>query len=506
MKAINSLLFCLMGTISASAIGWNQAYTFEKDGKWGLMVNEEVCLLPTFESLRPFGNYFIYTDNDREGILDKNRIITPAIYDKIDGVFNVRGLTYVSYSNDGETGLKLLGKVRKYIDLTDHVHSDTIPDVEILPPGKYSGYKTLRGINDKDSGENILICTDEQGNIYIVDLENGANITPYFDLKKLGGNIKDVLKGKKPYSKLRISRHNYQLANDIEKVLKKHPELKRKIPALPQYSRVITQQSMYTSEEVLDSITIGEYEGVITKDGYISIPLQYSKNEDLRRRNPANIMVFINNLNEEMEKYSHRLPDTWGLSSEASFEAYREYYNKETGFYETCISAWEKLKEFANNRQDASQMIKETIDDRISYLQSKYDEVASEARKFNSVASVTGAMNGLANNLRSIAGAMQSGKSSGSHSDYEIGGDYSANLSEPTATSDDKGFSLSEQTSYNRDKRTYESYDSQLSSHFAGNAVMSQSSVNKAQSEMKRLRSKWESRGKSFPHLPNEDR
>lgn len=263
---------------------------------------------------------------------------------------------------------------------------------------------------------------------------------------------------------------------------------------------------MYNQDEVLDSITIGEYEGVITKDGYISIPLQYSKNEDLRRRNPANIMVFINNLNEEMEKYSHRLPDTWGLSSEASFEAYREYYNKETGFYETCISAWKKLKEFANSRQDASQMIKETIDDRISYLQSKYDEVASEARKFNSVASVTGAMNGLANNLRSIAGAMQLGKSSGSHSDYEIEGDYSANLSEPTASGDDKGFSLSEQTSYNRDKRTYESYDSQLSSHFAGNAVMSQSSVDKAQSEMKRLRSKWESRGKSFPHLPNEDR
>ena len=194
MKAINSLLFCLMGTFSASAIGWNQAYTFEKDGKWGLMVNEEVCLLPTFESLRPFGNYFIYTDNGREGILDKNRIITPAIYDKIDGFYSVRGLTYVSYNNDGESGLKLLGRVRKYIDMTDHVHSDTIPDVEILPPGKYSGYKTLRGINDKDSGENILICTDEKGNIYIVDLESGANITPYFDLKKLGGNIKDVLK------------------------------------------------------------------------------------------------------------------------------------------------------------------------------------------------------------------------------------------------------------------------------------------------------------------------
>lgn len=221
MKAINSILFCLMGTISASAIGWNQAYTFEKDGKWGLMVNEEVCLLPTFESLRPFGNFFIYTENGREGILDKNRIITPAIYDKIDGVYNVRGLTYVSYNNDGETGLKLLGGVRKYIlpfSNSNNVYSDTIRETQIVTPEQYKDFNTITGINKKMSGNDILLCTDTAGNINIIDLEYGINITPYYDLKKLGGNIKDVLKGKTPYSGLRIDRDNSDIHKDTEKI------------------------------------------------------------------------------------------------------------------------------------------------------------------------------------------------------------------------------------------------------------------------------------------------
>ncbi|MBD5268015.1 MAG: hypothetical protein HDS45_00210 [Bacteroides sp.] len=67
-------------------------------------------------------------------------------------------------------------------------------------------------------------------------------------------------------------------------------------------------------------------------------------------------------------------------------------------------------------------------------------------------------------------------------------------------------FSLSEQTNYNNDKKTYERYDSQLASHFAGNIVMSKSSVEKAQQEMKRLRTKWINKGKSFPKSSNETR
>lgn len=73
-------------------------------------------------------------------------------------------------------------------------------------------------------------------------------------------------------------------------------------------------------------------------------------------------------------------------------------------------------------------------------------------------------------------------------------------------SSTESKFSLSEQTNYNNDKKTYERYDSQLASHFAGNMVMSKSSVENAQQEMKRLRTKWTNKGKSFPKSSNETR
>lgn len=72
----------------------------------------------------------------------------------------------------------------------------------------------------------------------------------------------------------------------------------------------------------------------------------------------------------------------------------------------------------------------------------------------------------------------------------------------------DKGgdFSLSEQQSYNTAKSVYSRYDSQLAAIFAGNRSASASEIKDIQSKMRSLRQKWEAKGKSFPHSPNEDR
>lgn len=68
------------------------------------------------------------------------------------------------------------------------------------------------------------------------------------------------------------------------------------------------------------------------------------------------------------------------------------------------------------------------------------------------------------------------------------------------------GFSPSEQQSYNTDKRTYDDYDTQLSKHFNGIMVMSCRDVKEIQKKMKKLREKWESKGKSLPKYPSETR
>lgn len=104
----------------------------------------------------------------------------------------------------------------------------------------------------------------------------------------------------------------------------------------------------------------------------------------------------------------------------------------------------------------------------------------------------------------------QGGGSNSYSGDYDDGSGYSSDsgssYSSKGSSSSSGNYSISEQDSYNSDKRTYERYDSQLSKHFYGNGNMSDSSVREAGQKMKRLRQKWESRGKSFPHSNNEDK
>lgn len=71
--------------------------------------------------------------------------------------------------------------------------------------------------------------------------------------------------------------------------------------------------------------------------------------------------------------------------------------------------------------------------------------------------------------------------------------------------SNDK-YNMSDQRNYNRDKSTYSKYDSMLASAFAGNKNASASEIKEWQSTMKKLREKWEKKGKNFPHSANEDR
>lgn len=69
-----------------------------------------------------------------------------------------------------------------------------------------------------------------------------------------------------------------------------------------------------------------------------------------------------------------------------------------------------------------------------------------------------------------------------------------------------KSNSLSEQSNYNSDKATYNRYDSMLAAAFAGNRDATEKEIKSWQSKMKKLRKKWEDRGKDFPHSSNESK
>lgn len=69
-----------------------------------------------------------------------------------------------------------------------------------------------------------------------------------------------------------------------------------------------------------------------------------------------------------------------------------------------------------------------------------------------------------------------------------------------------KKYNISEQQSYNTDKNTYARYDSLLSKVFFGSSEMSCQDIKKHQEAMKKIRLKWEKRGKSFTKSDNESR
>lgn len=81
-----------------------------------------------------------------------------------------------------------------------------------------------------------------------------------------------------------------------------------------------------------------------------------------------------------------------------------------------------------------------------------------------------------------------------------------ARISSGSGASSNGKYNTAEQRKRDQDRRIYENYDSQLSSHFAGNQKMTPSSVAAAQSKMKQLREKWEDKGYSFPKSANEDK
>lgn len=99
----------------------------------------------------------------------------------------------------------------------------------------------------------------------------------------------------------------------------------------------------------------------------------------------------------------------------------------------------------------------------------------------------------------------QSIDTSGSYNVMQDNGTYSGSASSSKSQNSNK-YNIGEQNSYNTDKRTWGNYDSMLAAHFAGNKPATKNDVRQWQQKMSSLRSKWTSKGKSFPSSSNENR
>ena len=146
--------------------------------------------------------------------------------------------------------------------------------------------------------------------------------------------------------------------------------------------------------------------------------------------------------------------------------------------------------EYESLRKTAKANFRESLSETLGYF-------AAAAQKGGELASQIHSMSHKNSGISVDAGGGSYGGSSS--------GGLSSGGSSSGSTSGSK-YNLSEQQSYNRDKSTYNKYDSMLSKYFAGNSSASQSEKEDWQSKMRQLRQKWESKGKNFPHSANEDR
>lgn len=136
-----------------------------------------------------------------------------------------------------------------------------------------------------------------------------------------------------------------------------------------------------------------------------------------------------------------------------------------------------------------------------SYVEgSKSEWNAGWKKALGSLKDWSAALGELSAQLGNIAQNSNSGYSGGYQSSS------SSNNSAQPGKSSGKVNDMSEQRAYNQDKSTYSKYDGMLSQVFAGNRDASPGEIRTWQNKMKQLRKKWEARGRSFPHFPNEDK
>lgn len=319
---------------------------FEKDGKWGIKINNEVMVLPIYDNLEviknlnPNDEVFIFTEDGKQGLLTKNHIGAFPIYDKIVDYLNIPGAFI--YETPYGKGIRFLEYRKQLINphTMETLYMEDRP-LDIILPGQYKDFILPHEFyKDLDF---FAICQTHDDQIRIIYLNDGNDYTPYFDFKKLGGNINKLLKGKIPLRELKINIEHNKLTEYFKKIRAEHKELtKYDAPAPYKGSGLYT---VYDDDEVIEHIQIGRFQGVIAQGGYVSIPLQYDKPEEILERDPENKQALMK-LSWEKD---------WQKREMAKAAEKENAQNREDDIYELLNNFAMTLNSIANNMQSSGQ-------------------------------------------------------------------------------------------------------------------------------------------------------
>ena len=488
-------------------IGMRVYYPYMENGLWGMKSAEEIIMKASYDSLKcGYCGVFPYKNSGKWGLMSFYNKITNPMYDDLDIVNSRKYNTAYGYCKNDELNgvMTLLGDIiipikYKYIS---HPYEFTYD--------KGGVYSMNVFLVQNDSGYNIINESDDLIAIGV----NDTSIINYFKnkhwefyrYKKTEKKIIKLMKAGCNSLRKSIGNDSFKMHVDNKAYSASKGPKELRIPR-----KTYINEGYRWSTHFNDSLPYNYiiYKGEKTKMnsiGVIEITLN-ATSEDRLRRDPLNII--------ELRKIvDDNRPPVRGyrfyLTNEEMLEDGHARDEENLIYYMYIKSNYEKLLQLCIKKGCQDSPLYDSMKEKYDYAISQIPEYEKSINQYNKRKEFEARVDGIAN---SVLRTLNTFAKSKTNIDYGVTNKHSENDivvisdGEPSISkSPSNKFSISEQNNYNTDKRTWGNYDSMLASHFAGNKPATKNDVVKWQQAMKKLRSKWTSKGKSFPQSANENK
>ena len=470
-------------------------YQDEKTGLYGVKYQDETVIIPQYTELKGVNRVALFAYRDAEtnkwGLVSTYDIITPPIYDSIKVVDAIRSdKTFANVSLNGKQGLlSPLGNEVLPLEYDSIAQPYWNPYVLEYKWGKNKVYPHVFPV--KKNGQWQIVT---YYNAVVVDnfpaelLENGRIKSSVEDkvLKNLIG---------KPYKELvKRAKKDESVAAMIEKDDKgdlKYADFAE--PRWPNPEIASTPIEIYGQNGKVNEL------GVV----WVEESIFGAIGQDIPQYNSYNVYTMLKKLQEDAPKLVGR---AWyqNYDAQSQYEIDASEKRRNDHFINGLIDIVQVCKVSGLEGSDFYNYIVDRLKQRGELAAKLENDLADDAAKLEWESRVDAISNSIVGALNSAMSALESAEANAADSPDSA----SSSASSASRASSSKGnkYNMSEHHSYNSDKRVYASYDSMLAAYFAGNRHASISEKEEWQSKMKSLRTKWESKGKSFPHSANEDR
>lgn len=489
----NFLLFSLLFSFIVSnpihpscreAISYGDRFSYypyqeKTSGLYGVRYQDEIVILPQFAELKGYNSIALFayrSDIDNKwGLVSTYDIITTPEFDEINIVKQGYNRYWAIVLKDGKYGLM-------------NPRGEYILPIEYDSIGKPDSWHKLNYSWQKEKIWPTLIPAKKNGKWNIVNIKNH---TLAFDIPAKYANLSDCsLKELKKLVGKQLSELVKQAKKDknAECLLEKKGDLSNDI-----FGKAPNPNPNIPYKEII----LYDKSGTVNELGVIFIPHNFFEiGKCYCNYNPYNVYKLWDDLDhlklDEYETEYERL--------QAQQRRNIQYHKGLLEIAEICkltdleeSDFYKSLTAEINRRNNISL----TLDNKIS---EERDRLEANAR----IDAFAKSMTSILTSAMNIVSSVSNNNDITSTISSEFSSLESGSTIDKTKSSSD--FSLSEQTSYNSDKRVYSQYDSMLSQYFAGNRNASESEKKQWQSKMKSLRQKWEKKGKSFPRSENESR